>query len=84
MGTLLVLEISGECGGQWFLSKASAGWQLVRPTEEECASRVTIPQELAWRVFTKGLDRDAARSQIAVDGDRDLGEKVLQLTAIVG
>ena len=84
IGTLLVLEISGECGGQWFLSKASAGWQLVRPTEEACASRVTIPQELAWRVFTKGLDRDAARSQIAVDGDRDLGEKVLQLTAIVG
>jgi hypothetical protein len=39
---------------------------------------------LAWRVFTKGIDRDSARSQIEVKGDRDLGEKVLQLTAIVG
>lgn len=84
LGTLLLLEISGECGGQWFLSKESAGWHFVKPTDREWASRVSIPQELAWRVFTKGIDRDSARSQIEVNGDRDLGEKVLQLTAIVG
>jgi len=84
VGTLLLLEISGECGGQWFLSKGLAGWHLVKPTDGECASRVTIAQELAWRVFTKGIDRDSARSQIEVNGDRELGEKVLQLTAIVG
>jgi hypothetical protein len=84
IGTLLLLEISGECGGQWFLSKEFAGWQFVKPSDGEFASRVMMPQELAWRVFTKGMDRDSARSQIEVDGDRDLGEKVLQLTAIVG
>jgi uncharacterized protein (TIGR03083 family) len=83
-GTLLVLEISGECGGRWFLRKGSSGWGLAKPSDEKPASRVTIPQELAWRVFTKGIDRDSARAQIAVEGNRDLGEKVLQLTAIVG
>jgi hypothetical protein len=45
---------------------------------------VTIPQELAWRIFTKGIDRDSARAQITVEGNRHLGDKVLQLTAIVG
>ena len=84
LGTLLLLEISGECGGQWFLSKESAGWHFVKPTDREWASRVSIPQELAWRLFTKGIDRDSARSQVEVNGDRDLGEKVLQLTAILG
>jgi len=84
LGTLLLLEISGECGGQWFLSKESTGWHFVKPTDREWASRVSIPQELAWRLFTKGIDRDSARSQVEVNGDRDLGEKVLQLTAIVG
>jgi uncharacterized protein (TIGR03083 family) len=84
LGTLVLLEISGECGGQWFLSKESAGWHFVKPSDRKWASRVSIPQELAWRVFTKGIDRDSARSQIEVNGDRDLGEKVLQLTAIVG
>jgi len=83
-GTLLVLEISGECGGRWFLRKGPSGWGFVKQSDEKPASRVTIPQELAWRVFTKGIDRESARAQIAVEGNRDLGEKVLQLTAIVG
>jgi hypothetical protein len=81
---LLVLEISGECGGRWFLRKGPSGWGFVNAPDDKFASRVTIPQELAWRVFTKGIDRDSARAQITVEGNRDLGERVLQLTAIVG
>ena len=83
-GTFIVLRISGECGGRWFLRKGAPGWRLVKPSDDKPASCVTIPQELAWRVFTKGIDRDSARVQIAVEGNRDLGEKALQLTAIVG
>ena len=84
VGTLLLLEISGECGGQWFLSKGTTRWNFVSRPAGEVASRVIIPQELAWRVFTKGIDRESARMQIALEGKRDLGEKVLDLTAIVG
>jgi uncharacterized protein (TIGR03083 family) len=84
VGTVLLLEISGDCGGQWFLSRGSTGWHFVRQSSGDIASRVKIPQELAWRVFTKGIDRNSATAQIKVEGDRDLGEKVLHLTAIVG
>ncbi|MGC1484919.1 MAG: maleylpyruvate isomerase N-terminal domain-containing protein [Candidatus Acidiferrum sp.] len=84
MGTTLQLEISGECGGRWFLSKKASRWDLVREPHAGFAARVTIPEALAWRLFTKGADRDAARAQIEIEGDRNLGEKVLQLTAIVG
>ena len=45
---------------------------------------MTIAQELAWRLFTKGIDRDTARAQITLDGNSDLGERVLHLAAIVG
>src|SRR5881296_154179 len=83
-GTSLLLEISGECGGRWLLSRRSTEWRFVKPPEGEFASRVVIPQELAWRVFTKGIDRDSALKQIEVEGNRDLAEKVFQLTAIVG
>jgi uncharacterized protein (TIGR03083 family) len=83
-GTTLLLEVSGECGGQWFLSKGVVGWNFVSRPAGEIASRATIPQELAWRVFTKGIDRDSARRQIAIEGNRALGEKVLELTTIVG
>lgn len=83
-GTVVLLEISGDCGGRWCLTKGSTGWRLVRPLETEFASHVTIPQELAWRVFTKGINRQSVRAQINIEGNQDLGEKVLELTAIVG
>lgn len=83
-GTLLLLEISGPCGGRWVLSRGSLGWGLENLSEGEFASRVRIPQELAWRVFTKGIDRQSARERVEIEGNRELGEKVLQLTAIVG
>jgi uncharacterized protein (TIGR03083 family) len=83
-GTSLLLEISGECGGRWLLSRESKRWALITPTGAEFSSRVAIPQELAWRVFTKGIDRDTARNQIVIEGDGDLAEKVFELTAIVG
>ena len=84
VGTLVLLEISGECGGRWVLARESPGWGLRERFEGRFASRVRMPQELAWRVFTKGVDRDSARAQVEIEGNRDLGEHVLQLTAIVG
>jgi uncharacterized protein (TIGR03083 family) len=84
IGTIVLLEIPGECGGRWSLSKGSTRWDLLGRSPEGFASRVRIPHELAWRLFTKGIDRDSARAQIEIEGNRDLGEKVLYLTAIVG
>src|SRR5215216_2688779 len=47
--TLVLVEIAGECGGQWFLSKENGRWALVKESAAEPAARVTIPQEIAWR-----------------------------------
>ncbi len=82
-GTAILLEISGECGGSWFLAREAPGWVLRKNVAGDFASRVTIPQDLAWRLFTKGIDRDTASSQVEIQGDRRLGEKILHLTAIV-
>jgi len=83
-GTTLLVEITGECGGCWYLSKGLAGWSLAQSQSGDFAARVTIPQELAWRVFTKGINRESARGQVEIRGNRDLGERVLCLTTIVG
>ena len=83
-GTLLLVEISGECGGRWCLLRETNYWQLTRQSPGDFSTKVTVSQELAWRLFTKGIDRDSALRQIEIEGDRCLGEKVLELTAIVG
>src|SRR5215472_3440581 len=77
IGTVVLLEISGECGGKWLLSRGLTAWDFADGPIADWASRVTIPQALAWRLFTKGIDRESARAQVWIEGDPDLGEKVL-------
>ena len=83
-GTALLLEVTGECGGRWFLSRGSTTWEFLKRSTGEVACGVVMPQALAWRVFTKGVDRDTARAHIEIQGNQELGEKILHLTAIVG
>jgi len=81
-GAMVRVEIAGECGGAWQLRKVAVGWVLVE-SGDAWAARVVIPQEIAWRVFTKGIGRAEAEKLVRVEGDRALGSRVLGLTAIV-
>jgi uncharacterized protein (TIGR03083 family) len=84
VGTVLQLEVAGECGGAWLLGKQVSGWVFAASSETTPAARVVIPQDLAWRLFTKGIDRTEALLHSSLEGDRALGERVFHLTAIVG
>jgi uncharacterized protein (TIGR03083 family) len=83
VGSNVLVEISGRCGGIWTLSKERDSWNLVREPDGEITSRVIIPEALAWRLFTRGVDRIAAQTEIDVIGDGKLAERALSLTAIV-
>jgi uncharacterized protein (TIGR03083 family) len=84
VGTNLLLEIPGECGGTWALSKDTHSWGFLSKYPERIDCRVTVPQEIAWRMFTKGIPRDTVLAQVKIEGNQALAAGVLQLTAIVG
>ena len=81
-GTVVRVEIAGECGGAWQIRNTAAGWQMV-PPEGRWDARIVVPQEIAWRVFTRGIARDEAERQVSMEGDRALAAQLLALTAIV-
>lgn len=82
-GTTVRVEITGHAGGAWLLERNGGRWTLVTRAAVEPAAQVSIPQEIAWRVFTKGIDVTAALTESRIEGDRALGEHVFKLTAIV-
>lgn len=84
LGSTVVVVIEGEAGGTWVLERGAAGWRLSDAIPAEPTSQVTIPQDIAWRVLTKGIDRGAARAAASISGAEDLGERVLGLVSIVG
>ena len=82
-GTYAEIIISGEYGGSWYLYRAEETWQLVKNPLGEKTSETVIPQEIAWRIFTNGISRESALSQVKVSGDVALGLHVLGMVSIV-
>jgi uncharacterized protein (TIGR03083 family) len=83
-GTHVEVVVSGPCGGTWRLYRAPTRWLLAATTIDDPAVRVTIPEGIAWRLFTKGIARDEATRHVTIDGNRALGMPVLDAVAIVG
>jgi len=82
-GTLLRFRINGEAGGEWYLLRDDRRWQLLSEAGGPCISEVTIDQNIAWRLFTKGIDRDEARQQIVIQGKTEPGSKILGMLSVM-
>jgi uncharacterized protein (TIGR03083 family) len=83
-GALVQFNIPGECGGSWYLFREDEAWKLIASPAGDKIAETTIPQEIAWRVFTKGIVAEEARSQVQVIGDEEVGLHILKMISIVG
>ena len=83
VGTAVCVTVSGECGGRWNLVRGDTGWALTDREQPQPAAETIIPQEIAWRIFTKGIDRASAESQVKIAGDAALALPVLGMVSIV-
>jgi uncharacterized protein (TIGR03083 family) len=82
--TAVDVVVPGECGGRWRVHRQGGAWSLAEASAALPAATVTLPSELAWRLFTKALPRDEARALLTIAGDRRLGEVLFSALAIVG
>jgi uncharacterized protein (TIGR03083 family) len=82
-GAIAQFTVTGESGGTWFLLRDGTGWRLTLSPGGEPISQTIIPEEIAWRIFTKGIGREEGRQLVRVSGDADLGRHVLDTIAIV-
>jgi uncharacterized protein (TIGR03083 family) len=83
-GTQLQFNVSGECGGSWYLMKRDSTWALIASPQGNIISETTISHEIAWRIFTKGISRGEAEAQVRVNGNVKLGLHILNMISIVG
>jgi uncharacterized protein (TIGR03083 family) len=82
-GTVARITVAGGCGGRWQLRRDRDSWQLIDEPARPADAEATIPQEIAWRIFTRGMTREDAERQVRVSGDADLARHVLGMIAIV-
>lgn len=82
-GTAIRVSVSGESGGSWNLYREETKWVLTGNESGQPVAETSIPQEIAWRVFTKGIDRESALTQVKITGETALALPVLGMVSIV-
>ena len=82
-GTVIRIVVSGDCGGSWNLVREEKTWALTENERARPAAETIMPQEIAWRIFTKGIDRNSALAQTKITGDPALALPVLAMVSIV-
>ena len=79
----VLLTITGEAGGQWLARRNEQGWTLEPGRDNAPAAAVTLNQDSAWRLFTRGLTPDASRRAATLSGDPELTARALETVSIL-
>jgi uncharacterized protein (TIGR03083 family) len=81
--TRVELEVTGDAGGVWTLERQRHGWVLFEGSDPGATARVSLAQDNAWKLFSKGLSAAAASRAIRIQGDQRLGRPVLGSLAVM-
>ena len=85
LGKQVKLTITGEAGGTWcLLREESSEWHLYLGAGDSPTTEVSLDQDDAWRLFTKGLTPEEARQRAQITGDSALAAKVFDTLSIIG
>lgn len=82
-GTLIRLVVAGEAGHQWVAVRSQDRWVLGEDSGGVADATVTIEQETAWRLWTKGIGVDEGQRLIHAEGNPELTRRVLEMVSIM-
>jgi uncharacterized protein (TIGR03083 family) len=82
-GTAVRLIVSGEAGGVWVARRQEGTWTLVKDAGQPAAATVTLDQDVAWRLFTKGIAGEEAKRKARIEGDARLADRVFETVSIL-
>lgn len=81
--TAIHVQLTGEAGGDWSLLRQDQRWQLLVGRAPNATAAVRLDQDLAWRLFTKGISPAVADENIQTEGDVALARGLLLMVSIM-
>ncbi|MEV6868733.1 maleylpyruvate isomerase family mycothiol-dependent enzyme [Streptosporangium subroseum] len=83
-GTTVRFDVTGPAGGVWLAVRLPDRWHLASGHEESRpAARVTMDQDVLWRLATRGITPEEARRRSETQGDHGLTQAATALLSIV-
>jgi hypothetical protein len=82
-GATMRLTITGEGGGEWVALRHDGVWMLGTAPGIEANALVELDEDVAWRLFTKGIGKEEARQAARIEGDVALAGRALDTVSIL-
>lgn len=82
-GTCVQIEIRGEGGGSWSVTRQEAWWAIQPGRSAAPEARIGLSADTLWRVATRGITVAAAAARTQLEGSRPLGLAALALVSII-
>ena len=83
VGANVHLTIRGEAGCTWIVRRAEAGWEFGADRGVEPFAAVSLDQDDAWRLFTRGLSPGEVRGRAILQGNDAAIETLLGMITIL-
>jgi len=77
------VTVIGPVTLHWTLRRIGSGWSLWSGTDPDTEASISMPADVAWRVWTKGMKRDEARARMEIRGDETLAAPLTSFGAIM-
>jgi len=82
-GATLRLTIAGDAGGEWVALRQRGEWVLGTAPGIEVDATVELSDDVAWRLFTRGMSKEDARQAARIEGDEALAVRALDTVSIL-
>jgi uncharacterized protein (TIGR03083 family) len=82
-GVIVALTIAGDSGGRWLLKRENGAWQLYVDDTHRADAEAIIDQDIAWRLFSRGISRDQALAVSTITGDLGLASKAFEMVSVI-
>lgn len=76
------VDVIGNAGGSWTVVKGEKGWRFSAGDAAPDA-QVYIDEQIAWLLFSKGVDVMESRQFWQVTGDQELGSAALKMVSVM-
>lgn len=81
---ILEIKITGQLNKSYFLIKQVDKWDLAIELDKKADTVVKFSEEEAWKIFTNtDRDKEKYKSKIEIEGDKNLGYKLIDFVSVL-
>ena len=83
LGNTIKIVVEGNAGGVWSLKRGQTEWELYDREPESPITEIIINQDVIWRLFSKGMEKEKAKESVKIAGDKSLGEPFFNTVSLI-